>query len=125
MLSVVSNGWGNGVGSTGGDDGIVGTNPEGGGESSEVCDGNSITTALDVDDGFFGWFVVTLACLRCSACDECLARTFSMAKLTRVSGEEPVSESQKRGREEKRITSVTRASKSGRIMTVNPVSHAI
>ena len=66
------------MGSTGGDDGIVGTDPEGEGELDEVCDGKSIAAALDVDDGLSDRIVV---CLRCSAWAECPAWTFPMAKL--------------------------------------------
>jgi hypothetical protein len=113
------------VGSTGADDGIVGTDSEGRGELDGICDGKSIPAALDVDDGSSDWVAVVLVCLRCSACAECPARSFLMAKLTPVRGEEPASESKKRGGEEKRVTRVTIASKSGRIMTVKPVRHAI
>ena len=70
------------MGSTGGDDGIVGTDPEGGGELDEVCDGKSTPAALDVNDGLSDCVVVVLVCLRCSACAECPARTFPLAKLT-------------------------------------------
>jgi hypothetical protein len=49
------------VGSTGGDDGTVGTDPEGGGEPDEICDGKAIAAALDVDDGLSD---CVLVCLR-------------------------------------------------------------
>ena len=110
------------MGSTGGDDGIVVS--EGGGELDPLCDGKPTPAELDVDGGSSDCTVAELICLRCSTCAERPALTFPMAKLTRVRGKGPASES-KRGREEKRVTSVTRASKSGRIMTVNPVRHAI
>jgi len=113
------------VGSAGGDDGIVGTDPEGGGELDEVRDGKSIAAALEVDGGSSNCIVALPDCLRCSTCTECPARIFPAAKLTRVREEKPASESKKRGREEKRVTRVTTASKSGRIMTVNPVRHPI
>ena len=73
------------MGRAGGDDGIVGTVPEGGGELDGVCDVKSNPAALEVDDGSF--------CLRCSTCAECPALAFPTAKLTRVRGEGPASES--------------------------------
>jgi len=72
------------VGSTGGNDGIVGTDPEGGGELDEVWDGKSTAAALDVNDGMSDCIVLVtvLVCLRCSACAECPARRFPLVKLT-------------------------------------------
>lgn len=68
------------MGSTGGDDGTAGTDPEGEGELDEVWDGKSIPAAVDVDDGLSDCIVVVLVCLRCSACAACPARIFPMAK---------------------------------------------
>jgi hypothetical protein len=121
------------VGSTGGSDGIVGTGPEGGvgvvgggGGLLEVVDGvgKTIPAAPDVD-GASDRIVLAPVCLRCSACAECKGRPVSVAKWTRGPGERPASKPRKRGREVKRVKSAARASRRGRLMTVNPVRHAV
>lgn len=122
------------MGSTGGDDGIVGTVPEGGGGWGEglvgVFDGKTTPAALDadVDVGSSDRIVLGRFCLGCSPCSSCgeyPARTVPVAELTRIPGERPCSKSNKGGREAKRAKSVNKASRSGRIMTVNPVRHAV
>jgi hypothetical protein len=86
------------VGSTGGDEGIVGTFKEGGGGLVGVFDGKT-TPALAVDGGSPDCIVVAPFCLGCSPCGECPARTVPVAKLTRVPGERLGSKSKMWGRE--------------------------
>ena len=87
------------MGSTGGDEGIVGTVTEGGGgRLVGLFDGKTIP-ALDEDGGSSDCIVVAPFCLGCSPCGECPARTVPVTKLTRVSGERSGSESKMWGRE--------------------------
>ena len=115
------------MGRTGGSDGIVGTGPEGGvGGGGGVLDvfdavGKTIPAAPDVD----GASDRIPVCLRCSACAGNTGRPVPVAEWTRGPGERLPSKPRKRGREVKRVKSAARASRRGRLMTVNPVRHAV
>jgi hypothetical protein len=137
LLRLVSNGWGKGVGRTGGDIGTVGTvwvpvwalvglddDDDNDDDGKTIDEAPAASEAAPEDVGARIVLIVGIVCPR--RCSGCVVWPLQLAALaTWISGEGPSSHPVKRGKEKKLGGKVRKKSAKGTTMAVKVVSHAI